>query len=324
MLSWLVVGIGDITRKRVLPAILAERRSRLAGIVTRDSLKAATYGVPSWTDLDSALDACECEAVYIATPVFLHSQQTIAALRAGRHVICEKPMALDYPQAEEMNRTAQASVRKLAIAYYRRLYPKVERARHLIERGVIGRPLIAEATAHDWFNPVGTSRAWLADPAQAGHGPLRDVASHRIDLMNYLFGKPVRASGFLSTLVQPLPVEDSATVMIDYQGGVRAVVDARWNSRVARDEFRVRGTDGEIDLSPLNGPELRYPGGQESIPAPANLHYPFVEDFVTSVLRGIDPVSNGASALAAEWVMDEAAATSRLSNAEESTIARRS
>jgi predicted dehydrogenase len=317
MLSWLVVGIGDITRKRVLPAILAEPRSRLAGIVTRNPSKAATYGAPAWTDLESALGECECEAVYIATPVFLHAQQTKVALRSGRHVLCEKPMALHYSQAQEMHKTAQLSVRKLGIAYYRRLYPKVERARQLIESGVIGRPLIAEATAHDWFNPLGTPRAWLADPAQAGQGPLRDIASHRIDLMNYLFGKPVRVSGFLSTLVQPLPVEDSATVMIGYQSGVRGVVDVRWNSRVVRDEFRVRGTDGEIDLSPLNGPELRYPGGCEAVPAPANLHYPCVEDFVSSVLRGTDPVSNGASALAAEWVMDEAAATSRSSNAAE-------
>ncbi|HEY1495967.1 MAG TPA: Gfo/Idh/MocA family oxidoreductase [Candidatus Solibacter sp.] len=316
MPSWLVVGIGDITRKRVLPAILAEPRSRLAGIVTRDPAKAATYGVPSWSDLESALDGCQCDAVYVATPVFLHAPQAIAALRAGRHVLCEKPMALHYFQAESMQEAAEESGRKLGIAYYRRLYPKVERARNLIEGGVIGRPLIAEATAHDWFNPLGTPRAWLADPAQAGNGPLRDIASHRIDLMNYLFGRPVRASGFLSTLVQPLEVEDNATVMIGYQSGVNGVVDVRWNSRVARDEFRVRGTDGEIDLSPLNGPELQYPGGREAVPAPANLHYPCVEDFVTAVLGGTSPVSNGASALAAEWVMEEAAATSRSSNAD--------
>ena len=81
------------------------------------------------------------------------------------------------------------------------MYPKVDRARELIEAGAIGRPVFAEATAHDWFNPLGTARAWLADPKQSGGGPLRDIASHRIDLMNYLFGKPIRATGNLSTLV---------------------------------------------------------------------------------------------------------------------------
>ena len=137
---------------------------------------------------------------------------------------------------------------------------------------------------------------------------MRDIASHRIDLMNYLFGKPLKVCGFLSTLVQPLQVEDNATVMIEYESGLRGIVDVRWHSRVVRDEFRVRGTDGEIDLSPLNGPELVQPGGVESIPAPENLHYPCVEDFVSAVTRDILPRSYGAGALATEWVMEQASA----------------
>jgi predicted dehydrogenase len=307
MLSWLVVGVGDITRKRVLPAILAEPRSRLGGIVTRDPAKAEPYGVRSFNDLDSALAGSDATAVYIATPVFLHAPQTIAALRAGRHVLCEKPMALNYAEALAMQRASEDTRHTLGIAYYRRMYPKVDRARQLIEAGVIGRPVFAEATSHDWFNPLGTSRAWLADPEQSGGGPLRDVGSHRIDLMNYLFGKPINAMGHMSTLVQTLEVEDNATVMIEYEGGVRGVVDVRWHSRVVRDEFRVRGTDGEIDLSPLNGPELVHPGGVESIAAPENPHYPCVEDFVNAIVRGILPRSYGESALAAEWVMEQVA-----------------
>ncbi len=307
MLSWLVVGVGDITRKRVLPAILAEPRSRLAGIVTRDPAKAEPYGVKSWSDLDTALEESDATAVYIATPVFLHAPQTIAALRAGRHVLCEKPMALNYAEALAMQRESEDTRRTLGIAYYRRMYPKVDRARELIEAGVIGRPVFAEATSHDWFNPLGTSRAWLADPEQSGGGPLRDTGSHRIDLMNYLFGKPINAIGHMTTLVQPLEVEDNATVMIEYECGVRGVVDVRWHSRVVRDEFRVRGTGGEIDLSPLNGPELVHPGGVERIAAPGNLHYPCVEDFVNAIVRGILPRSYGESALAAEWVMEQVA-----------------
>ena len=305
MLSWLVVGVGDITRKRVLPAILAEPRSRLGGIVTRDPAKAQPYGVQSWSDLDTALAESDATAVYIATPVFLHAPQTIAALRAGRHVLCEKPMALNYADSLAMQRASEDTRYTLGIAYYRRMYPKVDRARELIEAGVIGRPVFAEATAHDWFNPLGTSRAWLADPKQSGGGPLRDIGSHRIDLMNYLFGKPINAIGHMSTLVQPLDVEDNATVMIEYEGGVRGVVDVRWHSRVVRDEFRVRGTEGEIDLSPLNGPELVHPGGVERLAAAENLHYPCVADFVNAIVHGILPRSYGESALAAEWVMDQ-------------------
>ena len=311
MVSWLVIGIGDITRRRVLPAILAEPHSRLAGIVTRDPAKAEPYGVPAWTNLDSALAECDAGAVYVATPVVLHAPQTILALRAGRHVLCEKPVAMNYNEAVSMNRTAEECSRLLGIAYYRRNYEKVDRARQLIESGAIGRPVIAEATAHSWFHPTDGFRGWLIDPAMSAGGPLRDVGSHRIDLMNYFFGTPVRVSGHLSTLVHPTAVEDSATVMIEYENGVRGVVDVRWHSRVERDEFRIRGTDGEIDLSPLTGAPLVHPGGVEQAPPHTNLHYPLIEDFVNALLAGKQPRSTGATALATEWVMD--AAPSRLS-----------
>ena len=308
MLRWLVAGIGDISTKRVLPAILAEPRSQLAGIVTRDPAKALDYAAPAWTDFDAACTASSCDAVYVATPVFLHAPQTIAALRAGKHVLCEKPMALNYTEACSMQQAAAETGRTLGIAYYRRMYPKVARARQVIEAGIIGRPVFAEATSHDWFDSPEGSRAWRADPAKAGGGPLRDIASHRLDLMNYLFGNPVRASGHLSNAVHSLLVEDNATVLVDYDSGVRGMVDVRWHSRVSRDEFRIRGTAGELDLTPLNGPDLVYPGGIEQVAAPANLHYPCVEDFVSAVLAGTQPRATGATSLAAEWVMDQAAA----------------
>jgi 1,5-anhydro-D-fructose reductase (1,5-anhydro-D-mannitol-forming) len=311
MLDWLVVGIGDISTRRVLPAILGEPRNRLGGIVTRDPTKATPYGVPAWPDLETALRACAAAAVYIATPVFLHARQTIAALRAGRHVLCEKPMALDYAEALSMQAAAEASGRILGIAYYRRMYPKVARARELMAAGAIGRPVFAEATSHDWFYPEDGRRAWLIDPALAGAGPLYDIASHRIDLMNYFFGRPERVSAHLSTLVHPIPVEDNATVMIEYEAGVRGVVDVRWHSRAPRDEFRIRGTAGELDLTPLNGPSLVHPGGSEQLPAHPNLHYPAIEDFVSAVLGGGTPRSDGAAALAAEWVMNQARLESR-------------
>lgn len=305
MLDWLVAGIGDISMKRVLPAILAEPRSRLAGFVTRDPAKAARYGAPSWTDLGTALEACNADAVYIATPVFLHAPQTIAALRAGRHVLCEKPMALDYAEAESMQQAAEECGRLLGIAYYRRMYPKVARAQELIAAGAIGRPVFAEASSHDWFYPT-DGRSWLVDARLAGAGPLYDIGSHRIDLMNYFFGRPARVSAHLSTLVQPVSVEDNATVMIEYESGVRGVVDVRWHSLPPRDEFRIRGTEGEIDLTPLNGPVLAHPGGLEQIPPHTNLHSPCIEEFVSAVLDGTRPRSTGVTALAAEWVMNEA------------------
>ncbi len=309
MLNWLVVGIGDITTRRVIPAILSEPRSKLAGIVTRDVRKAEPYGVPSWSNLEDALAVAD--AVYVATPVFLHAPQTILCLRAGKHVLCEKPMGMNYAEACSMEQTARDASRVLGVAYYRRLYPKVDRAKQLLESGAIGRPVFAEATSHDWFNPVSGHRSWLADPARAGGGPLYDIASHRIDLMNYLLGAPRNACGYLSTLEQDVPVEDNASVLIEYENGARGFVDVRWHSRLTRDEFRIRGTEGEIDLSPLNGDSLVFPGGRESIAAPANLHYPCVHDFVCAVLDGTTPRSSASSAMLTDWVTQQVMEQSR-------------
>ena len=306
MLTWLVIGIGDITTRRVLPAILAEQRSHLAGIVTRDLAKAAPYGVPAFTTLEAALRESEAAAVYVASPVFLHAPQSIAALAAHRHVLCEKPLAMNLAEAERMVAQACRSGRTLGVAYYRRAYPKIHRARELIRRGVIGEPVLAWATCHTEVPATKLHRSWLLDPAQAGGGPLYDIACHRIDILNFLFGEPARVAGQLSNVVHALAVEDSATVMIEYKNKLRAIVDVRWHSRIERDEFCIIGTEGELDLTPLNGPGLEYPGGQENLPTHANVHYPCVKNFVDAVLDGAPLLSSGGTALWTDWVTAQA------------------
>ena len=307
-LNWLVIGIGDITIKRVLPAILASPRGRLGALLTRDPAKAAPYHPARvYTDLEPALADPEIHAVYIATPVFLHAPQTIAALRAGKHVLCEKPVALDFAAAQSMAAAAREAGRTLGIAYYRRTYPKIHRLRQLLADGAIGKPVLAEINCHSWFQDEDGTRSWLLDPAKSGGGPLYDIASHRIDLFNFLFGQPERVSGHVSRTVHTQSaVEDSATVLIDYASRVRGVVDVRWHSRVSRDEFRVIGTEGDVVLSPLNGPSLVVNGGAaEQHPAHANLHAPCVENFTAAVLDGAPLLSSGESAQWTDWVTEQ-------------------
>ncbi len=311
MLNWIVIGIGDIANRRVIPAIQAEPRSRLYGLVTRDPAKAAPYNTRSWSALDEALSDREVNAVYVATPVFLHAPQTIQSLRAGKHVLCEKPMAMNEAEARSMVQAAEESGRTLGVAYYRRTYPKLQRAKQLLAAGAIGKPVLAELTSHGWFDGKESGgkecdRSWLIDPVKAGGGPLYDIASHRIDVLNFLFGEPQRVSAHLSNAVHHYAVEDNATVMIDYADGVRGIVDVRWHSSVKRDECRIRGTEGEMELSPLNGPELIYAGGRENLPAHANLHYPMTENFVDAVLGKTPLLSSGASSLWTDWVIERA------------------
>ncbi len=301
-LNWLVIGIGDITSKRVIPAILEEPRSKLYGILTRDPAKAESYDTKVFRELTKALEDDAINAVYAASPVFLHAPQTIQSLRARKHVLCEKPMAMNHQEAQAMIEAAKAAGRRLGVSYYRRTYPKVIRARQLLEQGVVGKPVLAYACSHNWFTASDGKRAWLLDPAKAGGGPLYDIGSHRIDLLNYFFGEPQDASGHLSNAVHPFEVEDNATVVIEYRSGVRGIVDVRWHSRVDRDEFRIIGTDGELDLTPLNGPQILYPSGREQLPPHANLHYPCVRNFVDAVLDGAPLLSSGSSAAWTDWV----------------------
>ncbi len=311
MVNWLVIGIGDITTKRVLPAILEEKRSRLSGIVTREPAKARPYGVRAFTELKQALKETEVNAVYVASPVFLHTPQTVESLGAGKHVLCEKPMAMNFSQAQGMVRAAESARRTLGIAYYRRTYPKVQRALELLRQEAIGQPVLAYASCHSWLPNEQGLRTWLHDPAMAGGGPLFDIGSHRIDVLNYLFGEPERVTAHLSNAVHPLGVEDSATVLIEYSSKVRGIVDVRWTSHVKRDELRIIGTEGEMDLTPLNGPEITYPSGRESLPPHANLHFPCIKNFVDAVLDGTPLLSSGASALWTDWVTQQAVESDR-------------
>jgi predicted dehydrogenase len=310
-LNWVLAGIGDIARRRVIPAIQAAPRSTLYGFVTRDPAKAAAYaGARAFKSIEEAVADPHVDALYIALPVAMHGGAAIAALRAGKHVLCEKPMAMHYSEAERMVAEGVASGRVFGVSYYRRLYPKLLRAKHLIEQGAIGQPVLAEGNCHGWHEAE--DRAWLRDPALAGGGPLFDIASHRIDAMNFLFGRAESATGILSNAVHQFPVEDSATVLIRFAGGVHGVVDVRWNSHIARDQFRVIGTEGELGLDPLNGPELRLTTRAgtvvEMLPAPNNLHYPLIENFVEAALAN-DPGRLACPAVQAawtDWVIEQA------------------
>ncbi len=151
--NWVVAGIGDIARKRVIPAIQAEPRSRLYGFVTRDSAKAKAYaGTRALATIEEAAADPAVDAVYIALPVALHAETHHR--RAARGQAC----AVREAHGDELRagashgaEAARSTGRLLGVSYYRRLYPKLVRARQLIAEGAIGQPLLAEANCHGWL-----------------------------------------------------------------------------------------------------------------------------------------------------------------------------
>jgi len=303
MLGWAVVGVGDITKKRVFAGLRDEPRSRLRCAVTtrpeRTSELCRQYGVERvYTSLDEALADPEVHAVYVATPVFLHCPQTVAAFRAGKHVLCEKPTALNPDEVELMIAASREADRRLGVAFYRPFYPKIQRAKELIAAGAIGRPTLIWVAVHNWFDEqILQDRHWFLEPQKSGGGPLMDVGCHRIDVLNHMFGRPRVLGAAISNQVLHFAVEDAGTVILEYPGPIRVVLDCRWNSRVIRDEFRIIGTEGEMDLTPLNGPDLRCGDRVEQLPPHDNLHYPMITNFVNAVLDGAELVSSAERAL---------------------------
>jgi predicted dehydrogenase len=101
-------------------------------------------------------------------------------------------------------------------------------------------------------------------------------------------------------------VEESAAVLVEYEEGVRGLVDVSWRSPERRDECRILGSSGELRLTPLNGPGIEWPGGKEDLPMHANPHLPCIENFVSAVQSGEEPISSGDSASWTDWVTEQA------------------
>ena len=138
--NWVVAGIGDIARKRVIPAIQSEPRSGLYGFVTRTPAKAAAYpGARTWESVEEAVANPAIDAVYVALPNSMHAEYTIRSARAGKHVLCEKPMATSIADSLAMIKACKEANKKLMIAYRCHYEPTNLRAMQLIRDGKLGK-----------------------------------------------------------------------------------------------------------------------------------------------------------------------------------------
>src|SRR5215218_9092773 len=225
VVRWGLVGCGDIARRRVAPALRDLDNCELAAVSRADAARAesfaAEFGARGWhADWRRLVEDPSVEAVYVATPVHLHAEQAIAAAEAGKHVQCEKPMALNVAECERMNAAADANGVLLGVAYYRRFYPAVERVKQILESGEIGVPVVAQVNAFERFDPAPESpRRWLLDKRHAGGGPMFDFGCHRIELLVNLFGDAKAVRGLAANVVFEREVEDTAGALIQFGRG---------------------------------------------------------------------------------------------------------
>lgn len=300
---WGLIGAGDIVRKRVAAALretpgnellaVCRGRAELAQAFAADVGAARWHA--TWRDL---LADREVDGVYIATPVNLHAEQTIAAAEAGKHVLCEKPMAMNAVECDRMVAASRASGVKLGVAYYRHFYPAVIRIGEILASGEIGRPVVAQINAFERFDPVpGDPRHWFVTAAQAGGGPMMDFGCHRLEVLLNLFGRVERVTGETAKVVFDREVEDTAVAMLRFEHGPCATVTVTHGAAEARDTLDIFATEGSIHVARLNAGDMRITGTagarQETHAPAANLHAPLIEDFVRAVAMDREPSVTG-------------------------------
>jgi len=314
-IRWGLIGCGDIARKRVAPALRDSDASELYSVArARPELAAdfaAEFGArkhhADWRDL---LADPEIDAVYVATPVDLHAEQTIAAAAAGKHVLCEKPIAIRAADGEAMSRACESAGVKFGIAYYRRFYPAVRRIKELLTDGTIGEPVLVRIDAFEQFNPPpGGDRSWLIDPARSGGGPMMDFGSHRIELLLDWFGDPVDVTSYSDSVLLQRDAEDTSSVQMRFASGVRGAVTVSHAVFGFRDSLEVFGSRGSLQVPSLNGGDItiRTAEGErtEVLPPHANFHQPLVDDFVAAIRDDRSPTVGANCAVAVQRVLDK-------------------
>ena len=188
---------------------------------------AERHGARRWhADWRDVLKDPEVDAVYLATPVRLHAEQAIAAAEAGKHVLCEKPMALDAAGCERMIAAARAHGVRLGVAYYRHHYPVIARLRELLASGEIGEPVLVQVQAFEPFDPgPDHPRAWLMRRSESGGGPMADFGCHRIEVLLDLLGPVAEVHGFPDNVrYQEREVEDTCVAHLRFRSGAVAVL----------------------------------------------------------------------------------------------------
>jgi predicted dehydrogenase len=304
-IRWGLIGCGDIARKRVAPALRDHPNCELVA-VSRARFELAEsfakeFGARRWYDTwEELIGDEEVDAVYIATPVHLHAAQAIASARAGKHVLCEKPMAMNVGECDGMIAACAEHQVRLGVSYYRHFYPVVGRVRRILASGEIGAPVLAQINAFESFNPDRSHpRRWLIEKELSGGGPMFDFGCHRIEVLIDLFGRVSRISSLLGNSIFEREVEDTATALLEFESGAQAILCVTHAASEPQDTLRIFGTEGSIHAPELTAGVLTLTTSNgeshESHPPPANVHLPLIDDFVQALISNRDPQVDGAA-----------------------------
>ncbi len=302
-IHWGIIGCGDISQRSVAPAIhsldncklvAASRKNPTLQLECDQNLGVKTV----FTDWQEMVRQDNLDAIYVATPVFLHCEMVQAAANAGKHVLCEKPMAMTTEECVRMINACRSNHVHLGIAYYRHFFPVIDRIKSLIESGAIGEVLLIQINAFETFLPgKDHPRHWIMETHKSGGGCLMDFGCHRIEILLNLLGEIRQVGGVTGHIYLQYDVENAAIVSLAFESGACGIVSVIRGGTSEKDTLFIQGTRGTIAAEELNQGLLQITTAEgyreEKWPPHKNFHQPLIENFIQIIEENRSFAVNG-------------------------------
>ena len=318
-ISWGVIGCGEVTEKKSGPAFNEVSGSHVEAVMSRTEEKARSYAerhrIKKWyTDPNELITDPDVSAIYIATPPSSHATFAIMAMRAGKPVYVEKPLAASYEDCVRINRVSEQTGIPCFVAYYRRYLPYFQRVKEIIANGVVGKIINVQirfsVPPRDLDYKSTDHLPWRLQPDVAGGGYFYDLAPHQLDLIQELFGVITRAHGYCANRAHLYNVEDTVSAVFEFESGV--VGSGSWcfigHQSAKEDCIEVIGDKGMLSFSVYNYDPIRLITTEGAVNInvenPPYVQLPIIKSVIED-LQGIGTCEcTSVSATPVNWVMD--------------------
>ena len=318
-INWGFIGCGEVTEKKSGPAFNEVEGSQVVAVMSRSENKARSYAerhhIRKWyTDAQELIDDPDVNAIYIATPPSSHATFAIMAMRAGKPVYIEKPLAASYNDCIRINRISEQTGVPCFVAYYRRYLPYFQKVKEIIENGTIGKVINIQirfsVPPRDLDYKNEKELPWRLQPDIAGGGYFYDLAPHQIDLLQNIFGVITRAHGYPANRAHLYKAEDTVSACFFFENGVTG--SGSWcfvgHESAKEDCIEVIGDKGSLSFSVFTYESivLITSEGKQSItvPNPSYVQLPMIKHVIEH-LQGIGHCDcTSISATPVNWVLD--------------------
>ena len=318
-INWGFIGCGEVTEKKSGPAFAEVEGSSIEAVMSRNANKAQLYAerhnISKWyTDAQELINDPKVNAIYIATPPSSHATFAIMAMKAGKPVYIEKPLAASYEDCARINRISNETGIDCFVAYYRRYLPYFKKVKQIIQSGTIGKvtnvQLRFSVPPRELDYNSNSTKPWRLQPDIAGGGYFYDLAPHQLDTLQELFGIITRAHGYCANVGHLYKAEDTISACFMFENGLPG--SASWcfvGHKSAREDcIDVIGEKGMMSFSVFDYKPIRVITSEGTrsviVPTPPYVQLPIIKSVIED-LQGIGTCeSTSISATPVNWVMD--------------------